>query len=131
MHESRKTLVDLETRFWQSMVDNDTDTALEMLNEPAMMVSPQGVMKFDHAGYRKAAEQGSMVLTSFRLSDMQVMFPDDHTAILTYRVRQSMAPRGREAENTEQEMFDTSTWIRSGDAWHCVIHTEAPAQQSH
>jgi hypothetical protein len=60
-----KTLVDLETKFWQSMVDQDTDAALALLTEPALMVSGHGAMKFDHAGYRKMAEQGSMVLTSF------------------------------------------------------------------
>ena len=32
MTTSKQTLVDLETKFWQSMVDEDTDTALQMLN---------------------------------------------------------------------------------------------------
>jgi Domain of unknown function (DUF4440) len=70
-----KTLIDLEKKFWQSMVDQDTDAALAMLSEPALMVSSHGAMKFDHAGYRKMAEQGSMVLTSFEFSDTQVVFP--------------------------------------------------------
>jgi len=41
----RKTLMDLETRFWQSMVDQDTDTALSLLCEPALMVSSHGAMQ--------------------------------------------------------------------------------------
>lgn len=128
MHESRKTLIDLETRFWQSMIDNDTEVAVGMLNEPSLMVSPHGTMRFDHAGYRQMAEQGSMVLTSFELSDMQVMFPDDTTAVLAYKVKQGMASRGKEDQATLQEMYDTSTWVRSGGAWHCVMHTETPVQ---
>ena len=28
-------------------------------------------MKFDHAGYRRMAEQGPMVITSFELGDME------------------------------------------------------------
>jgi hypothetical protein len=63
----RNTLVDLETRFWQSMVDQDTDTALSLLCDPAVMVSAHGAMKFDHEGYRKMAEQGTTVLASFKL----------------------------------------------------------------
>ena len=55
-----KTLVDLEKKFWQSMVNQDVDASLEMLHEPALMVSSHGSMKFDHAGYRKMAEQGPM-----------------------------------------------------------------------
>lgn len=130
MPTSSKTLIDLETKFWQSMVNQDTDTALEMLTEPALMVSSHGAMKFDHAGYRKMAEQGSMVLTFFELSDMEVVFPNDTTAVLAYRVKQAVAPRGK-GETTQQEMNDTSTWIQDGTRWRCVMHTETLAGAKH
>ena len=126
MQMPSKTLIDLETKFWQSMVDQDTDAALNMLSEPALMVSEHGAMKFDHDGYRKMADQGPMVLTSFEFSDMDVMFPNDTTAVVTYRVRQGVAPRG-EGESTTQEMNDTSTWVQNGKLWQCVMHTETPA----
>jgi hypothetical protein len=89
------------------------------------MVSPHGAFKFDHAGYRKMADQGSMVLKAFELSDMDVLFPTEDTAVLTYRARQSMAPRGKE-ELTTQEMNDSSTWVRREGRWQCVMHTETP-----
>ena len=125
MQTSSKTLIDLEKKFWQSIVDQDTDTAIGLLSEPALMVSAHGAMKFDHDGYRKMAEQGSMVLKDFELSDIAVVFPNDETAILTYRVKQEMASRGK-SEITTEEMNDTSTWIHSGDEWLCVMHTETP-----
>ncbi|MEO7726194.1 MAG: hypothetical protein ABIS45_03005 [Burkholderiales bacterium] len=65
MSTPAQTLIDLENKFWQSMVSKDTDAAVELLTEPALMVSSHGAIKFDHAGYRKMAEQGTMVLTSF------------------------------------------------------------------
>ncbi len=129
MQAPSKTLIDLENKFWQSMVDEDTDTALAMLNEPALMVSSHGAMKFDHAGYRQMAEKGSMVLKSYQLSDIDVVLPADDTAILTYRVKQTMAPRGK-SESMTQEMADTSTWIRRGGQWQCVMHTETPVQKA-
>ena len=122
-----KTLGDLETKFWQSMVDEDTDAALQMLTEPALMVSAHGAMKFDHGGYRKMAEQGSMVVTSFELSDMEVVFPHETTAVLTYRVKQGVAKRGN-GKTALQQMNDTSTWIKAGQQWKCVMHTETPAE---
>lgn len=122
----RKTLIDLETRFWQSMVDQDTDSALSLLCEPALMVSSHGAMQFDHAGYRKMAEQGSMVVKGFELSDVEVVCPNDTTAILVYRVRQTTAPRGQ-SETSTVEMLDSSTWVRDGDKWLCAMHTETPA----
>src|SRR5258707_13945040 len=125
MHTSSKTLIELENKFWQSLVNQDTDTALDLLTEPALMESSHGAMKFDHAGYRKMAEQGSMIVTSFELSDMEVVFPNETTAILTYRVKQDVKPRGQ-SKVTVQEMNDTSTWVQTGKRWQCAMHTETP-----
>ncbi len=122
-----KTLIDLETKFWHSLVSQDTDTAIELLTEPALMVSAHGAMKFDHAAYRRMAEQGPMVVKSFEFSDMAVVFPNETTAVMSYHVKQGLSPRGKE-ETTVQEMNDTSTWVKTGDGWQCVMHTETPAQ---
>ena len=126
MTSPRETLIDLETKFWQSLVDGDPDAAIELLNDTALMVSSHGAIQFDREGYRKMAEQGPNVLTDFELSEMQVVFPNDSTAILTYHVKQTVAPRGKD-QGTVQEVNDTSTWIKSGDRWRCVAHTETPS----
>ncbi len=125
MQTRNSTLIDLEKKFWQSMVDNDTDVALKLLCEPALMVSAHGAMKFDHDGYRKMAEQGTMVVKSFEFDDVEVVFPNDATAILSYRVNQGVAPRGK-GSTTQQEMHDTSTWVRTDQGWRCAMHTETP-----
>lgn len=126
MSTTHKSLVDLERKFWQSMVDQDTDTALGLLHEPALMVSEHGSMKFDHAGYRKMAEQGTMVVTGFDFDDVEVVFPSEDTAVMTYRVKQTVVKRGG-GDSKTQEMADSSTWVRSADGWKCAIHTETPA----
>ena len=128
MATPRDTIIDLENKFWQSIVDNDTEIALDILTEPALMVSAHGAMKFGHEQYRKMAEQGSQVLESFELSNMEVVFPNDTTAVATYHVRQKVAPRGKSGA-TEQEMNDTSTWVKTRDGWKCVMHTETPADK--
>jgi hypothetical protein len=125
VQDNSRELFALEKKFWQSMVDTDTDTAIELLCEPAFMVSSHGSMKFDHAGYRKMAEQGAMTIESFELSDMEATFPGDSTAVLSYKVHQILSPRGK-SDRVEQHMADTSTWVRDGGAWRCVMHTEAP-----
>ena len=126
MPTPNQTLIDLENKFWKSIVDQDADTAVDLLTEPALMVSSHGAMQFDHAGYRQMAEKGSMVLTSFELSDMQVVFPNDSTAVLTYHVKQEVTPRGKN-QRTVQEMNDTSTWVKTQGEWRCAMHTETPA----
>jgi hypothetical protein len=122
-----QTIIDLENKFWQSMIDNDADAAVELLTEPALMVGANGAMKFDHAGYREMADKGPMVVTGFELSDVNVVFPNETTAIAIYRVKQQVAKRGRKDAAATQEMNDTSTWIKEGGAWKCTMHTETPS----
>lgn len=118
-------LITLEKRFWQSMVDQETDVALQMLAEPSFMVSPHGAMKFDHATYRQMAEQGSMVIKRYDLGNMEATFLGEATAILSYKVKQVLSPRGKD-EEIEQNMMDTSTWVKVRGEWRCAMHTETP-----
>ena len=126
MRAAAKEVIALENKFWQSMVDGDTDAALSLLDEPALMVSSHGSMQFDHAGYRKMAEHGDQVVTAFELSDMTAVFPTADTAVLTYRVTQAVAPRDEPDLKTEQQMMDSSVWTRKDGNWLCVMHTETP-----
>lgn len=120
------TLFELEKKFWDSIVDEDTDTATSLLTEPAFMVSEHGAFKFDHARYRQMAEQGSMVVKSYEITDLEAVFPSPDTAILTYKVRQVLRPREGSDEIT-QDMADTSVWVRGQGGWKCAMHTESPA----
>ena len=65
-------------------------------------------------------------MDAFSLDDMQVVFPNEDTAVLTYSVRQAVAERGSE-EIVEQRVADSSVWTRKdGGDWRCVMHTETP-----
>ncbi|MBG9390649.1 nuclear transport factor 2 family protein [Caenimonas aquaedulcis] len=128
MASTEQELIKLEERFWQSLVAQDADTATQLLAEPALMVSAHGAMKFDHAAYRKMATQGTQVVTAYEFSDMEVVLAGPDTAILTYGVKQTMSPRGKNQKNV-QEMHDSSTWVRKDGRWQCVMHTETPVQK--
>ncbi len=125
MGTPRDTVIALANPFWQSLVDHDTHTALTMLSEPSLMVSPHGTMQFDHASFRKMAEKDSMTLSEFELSEMRVVFPNDNTAVVTYHASQKMSPRGT-SDGEVQEMNDSSVWVKEKDGWKCVMHTESP-----
>ena len=126
MQTTKHTVIDLEKRFWQTMVDDDAGAALQMLGEPALMVSQHGTFKFDHAAYRRMAENGPMTLKAFELHDVDVLCPSEETAILSYRATQTVQKRDESATRTEQ-MYYTSTWVRKDAKWLCVAHTEVPA----
>lgn len=126
MPNESQTLIELETRFWQAMVDGDHDTATSLLTEPAVMVSGHGAFQFDHGTYRQMADLGPRVVTSFKLRKMNVVFPNDNTAVLTYQVQQGVAPRDDRSAVEVEDMNESSTWVRAGSGWKCVMHTETP-----
>lgn len=124
MANDDSTLIALEEKFWQAMVDGDPDTATQLLDEPAVMVSAHGALQFDRRQYKEMAEQGPMVVKGFEFGDMQVLYPNDDMAVLTYRVKQVIGPRGNEGQQIEQHMSDASVWLRKEGQWRCVMHTE-------
>ena len=120
--QQRSEIERLEKAFWQSMVDGEPQVATDMLAEPALMVSGHGAMKFDHAGYTKMANDDRHRLVDYRFSDMDVIFPKDDVAIATYRVNQKVEMQGKPVE---KDVYDTSTWVKVGNQWRCVAHTES------
>ena len=124
----RQEIERLEQAFWQSMVDGKAEVATAMLTEPALMVSGLGLNKFDHAAYEKMAANDDYRLTGFEFKDFDVVFPTHDVAVASYRVKQSMQAKGR---SLTEEVFDSSTWVKLGDAWKCVAHTESQPKPAH
>ena len=125
MQTANSELIALEKKFWQSIVDEDTETSISLLNEPSFLVNSHGTMKIDHDSYRQMAEKSDMKIKSFELGEMNVAFPSEDTAVMSYTVKQSLATRGKSGQ-TKQEMVDSSVWTRKDGKWRCVMHTETP-----
>ena len=116
-----KTIERLETAFWQSMVDKDADKAGTMIADECLITGPQGTMRSDPADYKRMTEEGDWELDQFEFSDVQVIFPQDDTAIITYKVHQTGSMKGQEMD---LNCADSTTWVKDGDEWKCALHTE-------
>ena len=115
------TIERLETEFWQSMVGKDADKAVTMIADECLITGPQGTMRSDPADYKRMTEQGEWELDLFEFSDVQVIFPQEDTAIIAYNVHQTGSMKGQEMD---LNCADSSTWVRDGDEWKCALHTE-------
>ncbi|MDQ2702688.1 MAG: nuclear transport factor 2 family protein [Pseudomonadota bacterium] len=121
----RSEIESLERAFWQSLVDNDPKAASSLLTPTALMVSAHGAMSFDPATYEKMASDPKYRLLDYSFSDMDVLFPTSDVAIATYRAKQKVLMDGK---TSEQDVYDSSTWIKVDDKWKCVAHTESEAR---
>ena len=115
------TIERLETEFWQSMVDKDADKAMTMIADDSLVVGPEGAMRIGPEEYKRMTEEGQWELDRFELSDVNVVFPNEDTGIIAYKVHQTGTMRGQEMD---LNCADSSTWVRDGDEWKCALHTE-------
>jgi hypothetical protein len=116
----------LERAFWDSMIAGKPEIATGMLTEPAVMVSGHGANKFDHAAYTRMAKDDRYKLVDYSISDLDVIFPRDDVAVVTYRVDQRMEMQGKPVQ---MNVYDTSTWVKVEGDWRCAMHTESPVER--
>ena len=115
------TIERLEKTFWQSMVDKDADKAATMIADDSLVVGPEGAMRIGPEEYKRMTEEGQWELDRFELSDVNVVFPNEDTGIIAYKVHQTGTMRGQEMD---LNCADSSTWVRDGNDWKCALHTE-------
>ncbi len=127
MTDQAKAIVDLETRFWQAMVDKDAKLAKTMIADECLITGPMGAMKIDPDKYEAMTTDGQWTLDTFTFSDVEVIFPADDTAVIAYKVHQKGEMKGTPMD---LKCADSTTWVRNGKSWKCAIHTEAMLGQA-
>ena len=127
MSGDKQTIIDLETRFWQSMVDKDAKLAKSMIAQECLLTGPMGATKIDPDRYESLTEEGQWTLRSFRLSDVDVIMPSDEVAVIAYKVHQKGEMKGKPMD---MKCADSSTWVRAGKSWKCALHTETMLQNA-
>ena len=115
------TIERLEKAFWQSRVDTEADKAATMSADDSRVVGPEGAMRIGPEEYKRMTEEGQWELDRFELSDVNVVFPNEDTGIIAYKVHQTGTMRGQEMD---LNCADSSTWVREGGDWKCALHTE-------
>jgi hypothetical protein len=92
-----------------------------MIADEGLVAGPMGTMRIDPAKYAKMTEEGQWTLKSFDLKDIDVVFPNQDTAIIAYTVHQTGDQKGRPMDMT---CADSTVWARSGGSWKAALHTE-------
>ena len=117
----KQTIIDLEKKFWETMVSKDADAATDMMAKTSIVTGPQGVSQISRGDFGKMMEEGKWTLDSYKFSDVQVIFPNEATAVIGYKVKQKGMMDGKPYD---VEAADASTWTKSGEEWLCVMHSE-------
>jgi ketosteroid isomerase-like protein len=121
MSADKQQIIDLETRFWQSMQDKDVPTAQSLIADDCLITGPMGAMRIDPAKYAEMTRDGQWTLESFEFKDVEVILPSADTAVIAYKVHQVGSMKGKPMD---LNAADSSVWVREGGNWKCALHTE-------
>ncbi len=121
MSNDRQQIVDLENRFWQSMKDKDVDAAQAMVARETLVTGPHGTMRADPAKFATMMREAPWTLDRFEMSDVDVIFPSEDVAVITYKVHETGEMEGRPMDLTAA---DSTVWARDGGDWKVALHTE-------
>lgn len=125
MTNDKQQIIDQEKRFWTSMKDKDVETAQSMIHEDCLITGPMGTMRVGPEKYAEMTRDGQWRLDQFDLTDVEVTFPTDDVAVIAYKVHQTGEMKGRPMD---LHAADSTTWVRDGDSWKVVLHTESMMQ---
>lgn len=120
-------IIGLEREFWTTMASGDHEASAKLIGKQSAMVTGMGALVFSPREYVEMAAKSPYRITDWEFSDEKVIFPTPDTAVVTYKVKQTVEHDGK-TETTDNS--DSSVWVRSEGAWTCILHTEAPAEKA-
>ena len=121
MNANKQQIIDLETRFWQSLKDKDVPAAQAMVADQSLTTGPSGTTRMDPDKFGQLMRDAPWTLDKFEFSDVDVIFPTDDVAVITYKVHQTGEMEGKPMD---MNAADSTVWTRDGGSWKCALHTE-------
>jgi hypothetical protein len=115
-------ILDLEHRFWQTMISRDVETATALMGDSSIITGAQGVSQIDKASFARMLTGGAWKLLDYNFDEVKVIAPTADVAVIGYKVVEHVEFEGR---SIELRAADASTWVRQAGEWVCVLHTES------
>ncbi len=115
-------ILDLEKKFWQSMIDRDAAAGARLAANPCIVAGAQGIGRIDRKTFVKMMEGGAWTLHDFAFREVKFEQATDDVAVIAYKIHETLTVDGRKLE---LEAADASTWVRRNGAWMCILHTES------
>jgi ketosteroid isomerase-like protein len=114
-------LITAEKNAWQNIKDKKWDDFKKIFSADFRGVYASGINKLD----KEMTEVKTLDLKSFTLGDIDVVFIDKDTALLTYSATIEGTEGGKDASG---KMNAASVWKKEGHDWRCVFHTDLKAE---
>jgi hypothetical protein len=115
-------VIELEKRFWRTIMDRDVDAALALTDDPCIIAGASGTAIVDHASFRQIMSAATYTLHDFAIEDAKVRMLSGDVALVAYKVREDLTVDG---QKLTLNAADSSVWVRRNGDWRCAMHTES------
>jgi uncharacterized protein (TIGR02246 family) len=122
MNPAESEILELEKRYWQAIRDKNVNAAMQLTDDPCIVIGAQGVGQIGHAAFKAMMEGGTWTLRRFELGDVHVRLLRDDVAVIAYKVHEELTVDGKPVS---LDASDASTWVRRDGRWLCALHTES------
>jgi hypothetical protein len=116
-----------ERRFLDAMKDRDGSTAMELSDDPTVVVGAQGAGEISRTALGAMLEAPTWQLLSYEIEDFIVREVARGTVITAYRVTEELTV---DEKPLILEAYDASVWVEHDGRWLCSLHTESLAGDS-
>ena len=120
----KDTFLALERRFWDAMRDQDGASAMDLSDDPTVVVGAQGAAELPRPTMGEMLEAPSWQLLSYEIEDLIVREVAPDTVITAYKVTEELTV---EEKPLTLEAYDSSVWVKRDGTWVCALHTESVA----
>lgn len=118
----KQELLDLETRYWTAIKEQDAETVMALSADTCIVTGAQGVGQLEKQRLAGMMDQPTYQLREFRFDDVKVQQLSDDVAVLAYKVHEDLIVDGAPVT---LDAADASTWVRKNGSWVCALHTES------
>jgi hypothetical protein len=110
----KKELLELETKYWNAIKEQDSETVLQLSADTCIVTGAQGVGQLEKQRLAGMLEQPSYELRDFRIEDVKMQKLSDDVAVLAYKVHEDLVVDGAPVT---LDAADASTWVRKNGSW--------------
>ena len=114
-------ITDLEKSAWESYQNKQDLAFRKLMSKDYYGTYAEGIKNLD----REVADMAKTDLREYSFADMKVVFPSADIAVITYKTTIQQTSEGKDMSGTYN---NGSIWVKKGEKWLEVFHTEAKTQ---
>jgi hypothetical protein len=115
--KNKETIISKEKAAWQAYKDKKADEFKKLLSTDLVTVYADGM----HSLQQELDGMSKSDVKSFDLSDFNVVFPDQDTAIITYKAKIEATSNGKDVSGSYNV---GSVWHMANGQWIGIFHTD-------